>query len=67
MSPAAYQARAAKFASRKRVNHVATGLAMAAMSFGLPALPNSLPTALRRAPNGLCGFSSSRPGWSFTG
>ncbi len=35
MSPAAYQARAAKFASRKRVNHVATGLAMAAMSFGL--------------------------------
>ncbi|MBK6596006.1 MAG: phosphate ABC transporter permease PstA [Burkholderiales bacterium] len=35
MSTAAYQARAAKFASRKRVNHVATGLAMAAMSFGL--------------------------------
>lgn len=35
MSSTAYQLRVAKFAHRKRVNHVATGLALAAMSFGL--------------------------------
>ncbi len=35
MSATAQQMKAAKFANRKRVNQVATGLALAAMSFGL--------------------------------
>ena len=35
MSASAHQLRAAKFAHRKRVNQVATGLALSAMAFGL--------------------------------
>ncbi len=35
MSVTAYQMRAAKFAYRKRVNQLATGMALAAMAFGL--------------------------------
>jgi phosphate transport system permease protein len=35
MSATPYELRAAKFASRKRVNQLATGMALAAMSFGL--------------------------------
>lgn len=35
MNTPAYQARAAKFARRKRTNQLATGMALAAMSFGL--------------------------------
>jgi phosphate transport system permease protein len=35
MSNAAMQARAARFAQRKRVNYLATGMALAAMAFGL--------------------------------
>ncbi len=35
MSNTAYQMRAAKFAYRKRVNQLATGMALAAMAFGL--------------------------------
>lgn len=35
MSPESIQMRAAKFARRKRVNQLATGLALAAMAFGL--------------------------------
>lgn len=35
MTVAQYSARQAKFASRKRVNQIATGLALAAMGFGL--------------------------------
>ena len=35
MNASAYQLRAAKFAHRKRVNQVATGMALSAMAFGL--------------------------------
>jgi len=35
MSATAYELRSAKFASRKRVNQLATGMSLAAMSFGL--------------------------------
>jgi phosphate transport system permease protein len=35
MSATAYEKRAAKFASRKRVNQLATGMALTAMAFGL--------------------------------
>ena len=35
MSATPYELRAAKFASRKRVNQLATGMALAAMAFGL--------------------------------
>ena len=35
MSATAYQMRAAKFAARKRVNQLATGMALSAMAFGL--------------------------------